>query len=230
MTFPNARHLHMKVPHFFPLWVNRACCDSKAMPSVKSSFLRTILLKRPKSPETTHFQNLAALAINAAYGQVFCLTALPLIANREHGEQNCKTSRFPKKRLKKICNINQDLQIGFRHLIELVAVLKKAVGHAHYSYEDSIDFCCWSSTSEQEQEIVARLWHLGVTRKCGRAGGTCSRSWSNQESAGALTAVSARLHGGKKTAPKSSHPAEVRRNHLLNSACCRVMTTGAFWL
>lgn len=111
------------------------------MPSVKSSFLRTILLKRPKSPETTHFQNLAALAINTAYGQVFCLTALPLIANREHGEQNCKTSRFPMKRLKKICNINQDLQTGLRHQTELVAVIKKAVGHAHYSYEDSIDFC-----------------------------------------------------------------------------------------
>lgn len=86
----------MKVPLFFPpLWVNRVCCYSKAMPSQKKSFLITIiLLKQLKKPETTHFHNLAALAINGVYRPVFWFAAPTLVPNsaRRANLQDLKVS------------------------------------------------------------------------------------------------------------------------------------------
>lgn len=117
----------MKVPLFSsPLWVNRVCCYSKAMPSQKKSFLITIiLLKQLKKPETTHFHNLAALAINGVYRPVFWFATPTLVPNTVHGEQTCKILRFPMQWLETICRMHQYLQIGLRHLMELVVNLKK---------------------------------------------------------------------------------------------------------
>lgn len=50
-----------------------------------------------------------------------------------------------------------------------MVILKKPVGHIHYSYEDGIDFCHWFSTWKQEQEHVAgaaeELWNCKPNTK-----------------------------------------------------------------
>lgn len=68
---------------------------------------------------------MAALAINGVYTPVFWFAAPNLVPNRVHGEHTFKTLRVPIQWLETICRIHQYLQIGLRHLKELVLILKK---------------------------------------------------------------------------------------------------------
>jgi len=83
MTFPNAIHLHMKVPLFSPPWSKQSLLRLQS-----SSFTRLELSENhppseaSKNPETPHFHKLAASAIDSACGQAFWFVAVPLIPNR----------------------------------------------------------------------------------------------------------------------------------------------------
>lgn len=83
MTFPNAIHLHMKVPLFFPqLQVNSLMWfQSSAFPHLELTENHPPLTAK-KPHEMPNFHNSATLAINNVFGWVLWFIAVPLIPNR----------------------------------------------------------------------------------------------------------------------------------------------------